>query len=178
VNSVRVLRTLAAARFAPGYAHGGPGTWGSSGERTSSQHRSSRRALWFAYYGHPLMGFVIRTIVTAVSLWVADYLLAGIRFEPPSYGLGAQGDQVAALLLTAVVLGVLNAIVRPILLLLSLPITLITLGLFILVINGVVLWLASLIPVLGFEIADPLSAIIGALIVSVVSWLLNLVIPG
>jgi putative membrane protein len=122
--------------------------------------------------------YLVRTAVTALALFVADYFLDGIRFEPQAFGFGTEGDRVIALVLTAVVLGLLNAIVRPILMLLSAPITCLTLGLFILVVNGIVLWLATFVPMVGFRISDPISAIIGALIVSAVSWVLNLIIPG
>lgn len=124
------------------------------------------------------MPFLIRTVVTAASLALAAYLLPGIDIDPPAYGFGQEGDQISALLLSAVALGVLNAFVRPVLIVLSLPITILTLGLFILVINGLMLFVLGLIPFLGFRVSDLLSAIIGGLVVSVVSLVLNSVIRG
>ena len=70
------------------------------------------------------------------------------------------------------VLGLVNAVVRPILILLTLPFTLLTLGLFLFVLNGLCLWLTSLL-VKGFEVHGFWSAVFGALLVSIVSWLLT-----
>ncbi len=123
------------------------------------------------------MGFLLRTLVTALSLWAADYFLAGITFEPAGYTADAQLNYAIALALGAVTLGVLNAVVKPILLLLSMPITCMTLGLFILVLNGLILVLLSLIPFVGFRVDGLISAVVGALVVSVVSFLLQRVIP-
>ncbi|MBI2324324.1 MAG: phage holin family protein [Chloroflexi bacterium] len=123
------------------------------------------------------MGFLLRMIAAAASLGIADYLLEGIRFDPPAYTADAQTNYLLALGVAAIVLGVLNAIVRPILLLLSMPITCATLGLFVLVVNGLMLLILSWLP-LGFHVSDLLQAIIGALIVSVVSFFLNRVVPG
>jgi putative membrane protein len=71
----------------------------------------------------------------------------------------------------------LNAIIRPILVMISLPITCVTLGLFVVVINGIIFWLLSLIPYTGLVVHDFLQAILGALIVSVVSFALGLIVP-
>ena len=122
------------------------------------------------------MRFLIRTAVTAVALLIAAYVVPGVSFQPPSYGFGPEGDRFLSILLSAIALGVLNAFVRPILFTLSLPITCLSLGLFILVINGVVLWLAAQIGFLGLHVADFWSAILGALVVGVVSFVLNLVV--
>lgn len=124
------------------------------------------------------MRLLVRTAITAVSLWAADYLLTGIEFVPQDLGLGPDGNRIGTVLIAAIVLGLLNAIVRPILVMLSMPISCITLGLFIVVVNGIVLWLLSLIPITGFVVHDIFSAIIGALVVSAVSFVLNLVVPG
>lgn len=124
------------------------------------------------------MRFVIRLIVTAIALVVAAYLLPGITWHPNDFGLGVEGNRAAAILISAFGLGVLNALVRPILFLISLPITCVTLGLFVVVINGIVLWLLQYIPFTGLRIEDFVQAILGALVVSVVSFVLNLVVPG
>jgi putative membrane protein len=123
------------------------------------------------------MGFLVRMIVTAASLGIADYLLEGILFDPPAYTGDAQTNYLLALGIAAIVLGILNAIVRPVLLLLSMPITCATLGLFVLVVNGLMLLILSWLP-LGFHVSDILAAIVGALIVGVVSFFLNKVVPG
>ncbi len=125
------------------------------------------------------MRFLTRTVVTAVALAVAGYLLRpGVEFRPTPLGFGDPGDQIAGLLIAAVTLGVLNALVRPILLMVSLPITCLSLGLFVLVINGVVFWLLSLIPFTGLVVHDFFQAILAALVVGVVSFVLNLVVSG
>ena len=97
--------------------------------------------------------------MAALGLWLADTLISGISF-----------DSAAWLLTSAVVLGVINAIVRPLALILTLPITLVTLGLFILVLNAGMLGLASwLLP--GFHVAGFWPAFWGAIVVSLVSGL-------
>src|SRR5688572_25497839 len=107
------------------------------------------------------MGFVLRLIVNAAALWVAAQLVPGIVVA----GL-------TPLLLAALVLGLINAVVRPILVILTLPLTLVTLGLFIFVLNAFCLWLTSRI-VPGFEVQTFGAALLGALVVSIVSWLLT-----
>jgi putative membrane protein len=78
----------------------------------------------------------------------------------------------ASALVAALVLGFLNAIVRPILVLLTLPVTVLTLGLFIFVINGLLFWAVSAF-VPGFHVAGFWSAVLGAIVFSLVSWLLS-----
>ena len=107
------------------------------------------------------MGFLLRLVVNAAALWVAAQLVPGIvvtGFTP--------------LLLAALVLGLINAIVRPVLLILTLPLTLVTLGLFIFVLNAFCLWLTSRI-VPGFEVQTFGAALLGALVVSIISWVLT-----
>ena len=107
------------------------------------------------------MSFLVHWAIVAASLWVAAYLIPGVHV-----------GSVSALLIAALVLGLVNALVRPILTILTLPITILTLGLFYLVVNGVAFALAaSLVP--GFELAGFGSAILGALLVSLVSWVLG-----
>lgn len=104
------------------------------------------------------MRFLAHWVVTALALVVAEELVAGIHVG----GL-------FPLVLGALVLGLVNAVVRPLLQLLSLPFTLLTLGLFYLVVNGVCFALAAaLVP--GFAVASLWPAILGALVVSLVSW--------
>lgn len=103
--------------------------------------------------------FLIRALIAAIGLWVADALIDGISF-----------DSSAALLISALVLGIINAFVRPLAVILTFPITLITLGLFLLVLNAGMLGLASwLIP--GFHVDGFWPAFWGAMVVSVVSWM-------
>ena len=103
--------------------------------------------------------FVLRLLVTALAVLLASYL-----FRP----MIEVGNFTAALVF-ALVLGLLNAFVRPLLMLLTLPLQLITLGLFTLVINAIVFYLASLFPI-GVSVDGFGAAFIGALVVSVVSF--------
>ena len=107
------------------------------------------------------MGFLIRVLINAVAIYVATALVSGIRVSTTT-----------TLLLAALVLAVINAAVRPIMIILTLPLTVITLGLFLLVLNAVCLWLVTLI-VPGVEVRSFGSAFLGALIISAVSWLLT-----
>ena len=106
-----------------------------------------------------MAGFILRGLVAALGLWAATAILDGISI-----------DSALTLVLAGLLLGVVNAIVRPFALLLSLPALLFTLGLFLLVINAAMLGLVALM-LPGFRIAGFWSAVGGALIVSVVSWI-------
>jgi putative membrane protein len=118
------------------------------------------------------MAFLLRTVVTAASLWVATIFVPGVKIAPP-----AGEDYIVALAISAIALGLLNAIVRPVLVLLSLPITCLTLGLFIIVVNGIMLLILTLVPFAGFQVDGLLSAIAAGIVVSLTSFLLNQFIP-
>jgi putative membrane protein len=105
-----------------------------------------------------MTGFLLRVAIVALGLWLATYLLPGLFFEGPG-----------TLLAAALLLGIVNAIVRPIAVLLTLPLTLLTLGLFLLVINAAMLGLVALL-LSGFQISGFWTAVGGALIVSLTSW--------
>ena len=98
-------------------------------------------------------------IIVAAGLWLAELVLSGIHFE----GAGT-------LLAAALLLGVVNAVVRPILILLTLPLTLASLGLFLLVINAAMLGLVSAM-LSGFTVAGFWSAVAGSAIVSLTGWI-------
>ena|ERR1041385_829855 len=121
------------------------------------------------------MGIVIRAAVTAVAIWIVALIVPGITWGNATYGFGDL-DKYIALLLTGLVLGVVNAFVRPIILLISLPLTCATLGLFVFVVNAIMLWLVTLIPQLGFHIDNILSALIGSILISLVSGLISKVV--
>jgi putative membrane protein len=108
-----------------------------------------------------MSAFVIRWLVTTIAVLVAAHLIPGISYD----GWGA-------LLGASLLLGIINAFVRPILLLLSLPWIIITMGLFIFVINALLLLLVSKI-VPAFQVASFWSAFFGAIIISLVSWILS-----
>jgi putative membrane protein len=93
-------------------------------------------------------------------------------FVLPALDSSIQIDSFATALLAALVLGLVNTLIRPILILLTFPVTVLTLGLFVLVINGLMFWAVSDM-VSGFQVADFYSAVIGALLYSVISWALS-----
>jgi putative membrane protein len=108
-----------------------------------------------------MRGFFARVLITAFGLWVADLLLQGLSFS-----------DITSLWLAALLLGVFNAIVRPIVIVLTLPITLVTLGLFLFVVNGLmVLLVARLMP--SFHIAGLGTAIWASIIVGLTGWIAN-----
>lgn len=109
-----------------------------------------------------MAGFLIHTVVLAIAIWVTAAVVPGITVASWT-----------TLAIAALVLGLVNAIVRPILLILTLPITVLTLGLFYLVVNGLAFGLAAaLVP--GFQIASWTAAILGALLTSVLSWFIGI----
>lgn len=115
------------------------------------------------------MRFIIRTIITALSLWAAVALIPGIEYRGAWWGL----------LLVAVVFGLINALVRPVLVLLSCPLIVLTLGLFIFVLNAFLLWLTGQVSgALGidFQVTGFFAAVVGGIIVGVVSTVLNLLV--
>lgn len=105
------------------------------------------------------MGFVLRMLITALGLWLAASLVPGIAIEGT-----------ATLVLAALLLGVVNAFVRPVAVFLTLPITIVTLGLFLWVVNagmlGLVAWLLD-----DFRIAGLGAALLGSLVVGFTGWL-------
>jgi putative membrane protein len=142
-----------------------------NGLALSSNARFRPRAAW-TERRCTLVSLLIRFVVTAIAVAAAAYVVPGIDV----------GDNAAkAVILTAVILGVINAIIRPVLKLLSLPLILLTLGLFILVVNAVCFYLAAWISRSIFDVRfsfDSIWAILfGAIIISIVSTVLNSVIP-
>ena len=114
------------------------------------------------------MSLALRIIITAVGLWAAAELVEGIRLDPDR--------SIVYLLLVALIVGVLNATVRPLLTLLSLPLVVITLGLFLLLVNAATLAIAFAISArfdLGITSEGFSSTLLAAVIVSIVGWLAN-----
>lgn len=105
-----------------------------------------------------MLRFLLRAIVAAFGFWIAAKLLHGVH-------VGGLGSLLAAGLL----LGVINALVRPILIIITIPLTILTLGLFLLVVNGISVWLVTLF-LHGIRMHGPWDAILTALIISIVSW--------
>ena len=106
-----------------------------------------------------MAGFILRGLIAALGLWAATEMLDGFTI-----------DTATTLVIAGLLLGVVNAIVRPFVLLLSLPALLLSLGLFLLVVNAAMLGLVALM-LPGFRIAGFWTAVGGAIIVSVVSWI-------
>ena len=106
-----------------------------------------------------MSGFIVRLLINALGLWVATLLVPGIVVTGP-----------LTVLLAALLMGVLNALIRPIVILLTLPLTIVTFGIFLLVVNaglfGLVAWVLP-----GFAVSGFWAALAGWLIVSVVSWI-------
>jgi putative membrane protein len=106
-------------------------------------------------------GFLIRAVVVAIGLWLASKIVSGIAF-----------NSTETLIAAALLLGIINAFVRPIIVILTLPITLLTLGLFLLVINALMIMLVAwFLP--GFLVAGFWSAVFAAIIVSLTSWVMS-----
>ena len=104
------------------------------------------------------MRLLIAWIVNAVALFAVSYLMQSV-----------QVSSVGAALIAALVLGLVNTLIRPLLVLLTLPVTLLTLGLFILVINGLMFWMVASV-LGGFHVAGFWAAVGGALLYSLISW--------
>jgi putative membrane protein len=107
---------------------------------------------------HPMTGFILRCAIVALGLWLATKILPGLQF-----------DTATTLLAAALLLGVVNAVIRPIAVVLTLPLTLVTLGFFLLVINAAMLGLVALL-LSSFAISGFWTAIGASLIVSLTSW--------
>ena len=127
------------------------------------------------------MGIVWRAVINALAIVVAAYVVNqvqpdAIKWGQVDYGLGDIGRYLS-LILTGLALGVINAIIKPILVMVSLPITCVTLGLFIFVINALMLLLVSAIPFLGFVVNGFFVALIASIVISIVSWALSMVLP-
>ena len=106
-----------------------------------------------------MTGFFLRVAIVALGLWLATQVLPGLVFNGPG-----------TLLAAALLLGVVNAVIRPVAVVLTLPLTLLSLGLFLLVINAAMLGLVALL-LGGFTISGFWTAVGGSLMVSLVSWL-------
>jgi putative membrane protein len=105
-------------------------------------------------------------LVNAIALIAVAYLLPGISVA-----------SFVTALIAALVLGLVNAVIRPVLVLLTLPATLLTLGLFIFVINGLLFWLVGSF-VDGFTVSGFWAGVFGAIVYSIISWALSALLPG
>lgn len=112
------------------------------------------------------MIFLGRLIINMVAILVISYLFPRVIWV----------DGFWAALVAAFLLGIVNAIIRPVLVFLTLPLTLLTLGLFLLIINGLMLWVVAAL-IRGFHVDGFLGALIGSILISIVSWILSRFLP-
>ena len=132
------------------------------------------------------MSFLLRVLVNALAIWVAAWILPGMGIVADPSVVSAVGGETAAsvlaFLFVGLVFGVVNAIVRPVLRILSLPITCLTLGLFAVVVNAAMLWLTSWLSsftALRLEIDSFFwTAVLATLIIGVVSIVMGWIVPG
>ena len=113
-----------------------------------------------------MKGFLVRGLITALGLWVASALLAGVHSSGFLAILGA-----------GLLLGLVNAVIRPLIIILTLPVTIITLGFFILVINAAMVGLVAKL-LHGFSVDGFWWAVATAIVVSIVSWFANSFVGG
>lgn len=116
-----------------------------------------------------------KILVNAVAVWVATALVDGIDLAGHD-----TGSRVFTLIVVALIFGLVNTVIKPVVKLLAFPVLVLTLGLFTLVINALMLWLTSWLSGtldLDFEVHGFWTAVLGALIISVVSWILHMIIP-
>lgn len=115
------------------------------------------------------MKFLLRLVITAIALWAAVALIPGIQYHGEPWKL----------LLVALVFGAVNALIRPVLVVLSCPLIVLTLGLFVFVLNALMLWITGQISTafgLGFHVSGFFSAVFGGIVVGLVSTALNLMV--
>ncbi|MBF2007392.1 phage holin family protein [Chlorogloeopsis fritschii PCC 9212] len=114
-----------------------------------------------------MKNFLLTWLGAAIALLITAYILQ-------SFNIGFKVDNFGTALVAAAVIGIVNAIIRPVLKILAFPITLLTFGLFTFVINGFTLWLASyLTPSYGFVIEGPIAALLGSIVLSIISSTIN-----
>ena len=121
-----------------------------------------------------MMKFLVKTVVNAVAIWIAAWLVSGITLTS-----GSWWRQVVTVLLVALVFGIVNFVIKPIVKLFSLPLFILTLGLITFVINALMLWLTSWASGklhLDFHVSGFWAALLGSLIISVVAWAMHLVL--
>lgn len=107
------------------------------------------------------MAIVVRLLILAIAVFVASYIIPGVEI-----------DSVTSLIVVSIVLGFINAFIKPILVFLTFPLTVLTLGIFLLLLNGIlILLVGSIVP--GFHVATFFSAILFSIVVSLVSSLLS-----
>lgn len=124
---------------------------------------------------------LIRLGINAAALWVAAAVVSGVELNKgDGDGRGSVGDRLITLLIVAAIFGVVNTLIKPVVKLFSLPLFILTLGLIIFVINALMLLLTSAISDavnVPFHVDGFTAALLGGLVISVVSWLLDVLLP-
>lgn len=115
---------------------------------------------------NPMQGVLVRWLITTIAILIIPYVISGVQVQ-----------SFWSALFAAAILGVLNALVRPLLILLTLPLTILSLGFFILIINALLFELAAAI-VPGINVSSFWSALFASIIVSLVSWIMNSMVAG
>jgi len=106
-----------------------------------------------------ILKFILRALIAAAGLWLAARLVPGVSY-----------DNLTSLLIAGVLLGIVNALVRPIVFILTLPITIVTLGLFLLVVNAAMIGLVAVL-LKGFTVDGLVPGVLAAIVTGVVSWI-------
>ncbi|TDD70240.1 phage holin family protein [Jiangella aurantiaca] len=124
-----------------------------------------------------MTSFIVRLLVNGFALWVATRIVDGVTISSDS-----TSSEILTLLVVALIFGLVNAFIKPVVQLLSLPLLILTLGLFTLIVNALMFWLTSWIAD-GLDVPFHVdsffwAAVLGALVVSFVSWVLNLLLPN
>ncbi len=122
------------------------------------------------------MRIVLRLVSTALALAVAAWLLDGIAFTGPSSGTEELQEKLLPLLLVAAILGLVTSFVKPLLVMVSFPLVILTLGLFLLVINALMLLLTDALAGaldIGFRVDGFWSALGGAVVITIVTWMVD-----
>ncbi|WP_280255841.1 phage holin family protein [Nocardia wallacei] len=124
------------------------------------------------------MALLLRLIINAVAIWLAAAWVGNIDLvSPADQGTGAK---IVVVLAVAIVFGLVNALVKPIVKLLSLPLVIVSLGLFLLVINALMLWLTAKITETtdyGLRVHGFWASVLGAIIITLVNWILGILVP-
>jgi putative membrane protein len=115
-----------------------------------------------------LVGILISWVLNAIAFAILTYFIA------PFFHIGISADGATALIIAALVFGIVNAVIRPIATLLSLPFIILTLGIFIFVLNALLLWLVGAI-VPGFHVAGFWAAFWGAIWLGIISWVISII---
>lgn len=116
------------------------------------------------------MDKILQILVNAAALWVAVWIVPGLDWD---------GNELWKFLLVAVIFSLINTYLKPLLRIVTIPISIMTLGLFLLVINALLLMLTGAVSdelKLGFTVADFLAALLGSIVISIVGWLLSMVV--